>query len=261
MSKNLYLSAESLFLTSLLLTKLDLQFFADDPAPKSPEGGAEPNPDGQPPAKDNLDASDDQQKQQEEPSKTFTQAELDDIVAKRLERERKKFADYDDLKTKATEYEQKQEEQRLAALTETERAQELAKQHEEKIAELQKQLSEKDERANKRLIKAEFIKFAEKAGIVDVEAALVLSDLSTVQVDEHDNVDGVEALVKSLVESKPYLVSKQQKPIGQPSNPGAEKYHDKPADQRLAEAYEKARRTGNTKDRVAYARLKRELGK
>lgn len=39
-----------------------------------------------------------------EPAKTFTQAELDAIVADRLARDRKKFADYDDLKKKAADY-------------------------------------------------------------------------------------------------------------------------------------------------------------
>lgn len=36
-------------------------------------------------------------------TKTFTQAEVDDLVTKRLARESKKFADYSDLKTKASE--------------------------------------------------------------------------------------------------------------------------------------------------------------
>jgi hypothetical protein len=36
-------------------------------------------------------------------TKTFTQAEVDDLVTKRLARETKKFADYSDLKTKASE--------------------------------------------------------------------------------------------------------------------------------------------------------------
>lgn len=37
------------------------------------------------------------------PDQTFTQAELDRIVSERLQRERAKFADYDDLKAKAAE--------------------------------------------------------------------------------------------------------------------------------------------------------------
>jgi len=36
--------------------------------------------------------------------KTFTQGELDRIVGERVGRERQKYADYDDLKTKASEY-------------------------------------------------------------------------------------------------------------------------------------------------------------
>lgn len=38
--------------------------------------------------------------------KTFTQAELDAKIADRLSRERKKFADYDEVKAKAAEFEQ-----------------------------------------------------------------------------------------------------------------------------------------------------------
>lgn len=41
--------------------------------------------------------------------KTFTQAELDAIVGERLKRERSKFADYDELKGKAAQYDAAQE--------------------------------------------------------------------------------------------------------------------------------------------------------
>jgi hypothetical protein len=37
----------------------------------------------------------------EEPAQSFTQADVDRIVRERVKREREKFADYDDLKTKA----------------------------------------------------------------------------------------------------------------------------------------------------------------
>lgn len=43
-----------------------------------------------------------------EPAKTFTQAEVDAIIGDRLKREREKFADYSDLKTKAEEYDKQQ---------------------------------------------------------------------------------------------------------------------------------------------------------
>lgn len=41
--------------------------------------------------------------------KTFTQAEVDAIVGERLGREKAKFADYEDLKNKAAEYDRQQE--------------------------------------------------------------------------------------------------------------------------------------------------------
>lgn len=44
--------------------------------------------------------------------KTFTQADIDRIVADRLSRERGKFADYDDLKAKATKFDEFQESQK-----------------------------------------------------------------------------------------------------------------------------------------------------
>lgn len=41
---------------------------------------------------------------QDKDTRTFTQKEVDDIVLKRLNKERAKYADYDELKAKATEY-------------------------------------------------------------------------------------------------------------------------------------------------------------
>ena len=41
-----------------------------------------------------------------EPARTFTQAEMDAIIGDRLKRERAKYADYDELKTKATAYDE-----------------------------------------------------------------------------------------------------------------------------------------------------------
>lgn len=42
-------------------------------------------------------------------NKTFTQAEVDSIVGERLARERQKYPDYEELKTKAAEYDKAQE--------------------------------------------------------------------------------------------------------------------------------------------------------
>ncbi len=49
-----------------------------------------------------------------EPDQTFTQADVDRIVRERVKREREKYADYDDLKAKASE--KATAEERIAAL-------------------------------------------------------------------------------------------------------------------------------------------------
>ena len=60
-----------------------------------------------------------------------TQADLDKIIADRLSRERAKFSDYDDLKTKAAEYDKAVEESKTEAQKQAERLAEL----ESKVAE------------------------------------------------------------------------------------------------------------------------------
>lgn len=84
---------------------------ADDDAPSEGGTGQDTQPDeqGQPTErptsrKETQQAKDKPAESGSEPGKTFTQAELDQVVADRLARERRKFGDYDDLKKKATEY-------------------------------------------------------------------------------------------------------------------------------------------------------------
>lgn len=196
--------------------------------------------------------------------KTFTQAELDEIVAKRIERERKKtekFADYDDLKAKASEYEAKLEEQRLAELSATERAEELAKKYEVEKQELSDLLeSERKARSTER-IRNEFIKVASSAGIEYVDDAIALSDLSAVTIDDTGAIVGVGEIVNALVENKPFLMAqkKPQQAIGQATNNTTAR-PDKTAEQLLSEAADKVRKTGRPEDRVAYAKLKKQLG-
>lgn len=75
-----------------------------------------------------------------EPEKTLTQEQVNKIVEERLARERQKYADYDDLKTKAAEYDKleeskKSEEQKL--LERIEAAEKRAEQAEKSVAEAQ----------------------------------------------------------------------------------------------------------------------------
>lgn len=57
-----------------------------------------------------------------EPEKTFTQADIDRIVSERLDRERGKYADYDELKAKAAKFDEAEE----ASKTELQKATEKA---------------------------------------------------------------------------------------------------------------------------------------
>lgn len=161
----------------------------------------------------------------QDPPKTFTQEELDRIVADRIARERKKtekFADYDDIKTKLAELEKAEEERQKAEMSAVERLEaekaEALKAAEEAKAERDKALSA----ANQRLIKAEFKTLARELSVRPdaLEDAYILANLADVNVDDGGNVVGVKAAVEALIESKPYLVEKaaaQPKTIGEPS--------------------------------------------
>lgn len=66
---------------------------------------------------------------EQQTERTFTQAEMNAIISDRLSRERSKYADYDDLKAKAQQFDAAQE----AGKTELQKAN-------EKVAKLQEQL-------------------------------------------------------------------------------------------------------------------------
>lgn len=159
----------------------------------------------------------------EAPAKTFTQDELDKIVADRIAREKKKldkFADYDDVKTKASEYEKLLEEKRLAELSEKERLEEIAKKHEEEKASYAQELETLRESIKAEKIRNAFNQIATGSQIEYLDDAFHLADLSAVTVEE-GKVVGMEEAIKALVDNKPFLVAKKQpKSIGEPTNSG-----------------------------------------
>lgn len=191
---------------------------------------------------------------------TMTQDELDALIGKEKGRVKSKFADYNDLKAKATEYEKQLEEKRLSELGEQERLQEIARKHEEEKQSLAQQLADLQTRVQQERITNEFIKVATGHNVAYIDDALKLADLSAISIGEDGQVDGIEDVIKTLVESKPFLVAKAApKPVGQPSN-GAPESTDKTKEQLLEEAAIKYKRTGKTEDMAAYSKLKRELG-
>ena len=203
----------------------------------------------------------------EEPAKTFTQDEVNKLLADRIARERKKydkFSDYDDLKTKASEYEKAIEEKRLAELSAQERAEEIAKKFEAERNEYAKQLEDLKSQAQREKIVNAFIKAAPGVNIPAdrIDAALKLADLSAVSIGEDGAANGLEDVMAALVTNYSFLaeVKKPQKPIGEASN-SPKDVADKTSEQLLRDAAEKAKRTGTIEDKIAYAALKAQLSK
>lgn len=132
------------------------------------------------------------------PPRSFTQEEVDRIVADRLRRVKvEPPADYDELKAKAA----KLAEIEAASQSELERAQAAAAAAEAKAAEAQ-------QRARSALLRASVTATAVQAGAVDADAVLALIDQSQLTVEDDGTVSGVSDAVKALLDAKPYLVGK-----------------------------------------------------
>lgn len=120
--------------------------------------------------------------------KLFTQDEMNAVISRRLDRERKLW-------------EQKvEDEKKKAAMTESERLKTEKEEAEKKAAAA-------TEKANQRLIRSEVIAQATKLDIIDPDAAFLLVDKTDIIVDEdNDSVKGVKEALTLLIKSKPYLV-------------------------------------------------------
>ncbi|OMD07790.1 phage scaffolding protein [Paenibacillus odorifer] len=163
-----------------------------------------------------------------ETDKTFTQADIDRIVADRLARDRKGREDYDDIKTKLTALEQADADRAKAEMSATERL-------ETEKADALKRAQEAEERnasvlteANKRLITAEFKTTARDANIPTdrLAAALKLADIGVVTVDDDGNVSGLADVITTLLAEHPYLANTEggkSRQIGADTNGGSRK--------------------------------------
>lgn len=126
---------------------------------------------------------------------TFTQEQVDAMVKERVKREKAKYADYDDLKAKAS----KVDEYENASKSELEKAQ-------EKAEALKRDNQALANSVNDKLKKAEVRIQAAQLGFTNPEDAYHLADLSAVDVDADGNVKGVDEALKELVKTKPYLL-------------------------------------------------------
>lgn len=179
---------------------MNLQLFAEgEPGPTPQDSPAEPTP---------------------EPEKTFTQAELDDIVAKRLERERKKYGDYEDLKSKLTELQAAEDERKRGEMTEIERYKTDLEKAQSSYRALESELTSMRESVKQERIRNAFITAAQAANIAYIDDAWALADRSGINVGDDGNIAGVDAVIASLVETKPFLVAQnptKPKTIGDPT--------------------------------------------
>lgn len=123
--------------------------------------------------------------------KTFTQAEVDEIAGKRAQRERAKFADYDELKAKAGKADELQKQ------LETDNEKAIREAREEAAAEERKKFAPQ-------AVRAEF-RAAAKGVLTDAQRDAFLEDADLVKyLNDKGEVDitKVEAKVKALAPEK-----------------------------------------------------------
>ena len=135
--------------------------------------------------------------------KTFTQAELEAIIADRLKREREKYKDYSDLKKAAEEYQKLKE----AQMTEQEKLQ-------AKLAEYERQLQQKEQEATEARLKAMKVQALEKAGLPTAWADRIFG------TDDKEIEDDIKELQK--------LLGMSPTKVGSGTNPAAAKSNVNP---------------------------------
>lgn len=141
--------------------------------------------------------------------KVFTQAELDSIIAGRLQQERQKYADYDDLKVKAQAAED-------AKKSESEKAA-------ERLSALERQNQNLDSQWKRTALENAAIKEASKLNL-DLKAAV---DLAVVRMERQGNltinadgtVEGLAEVVKAIAAESPGLILRPTLPTVAANNP------------------------------------------
>lgn len=125
----------------------------------------------------------------------LTQEQFDAIIADRLERERKKYGDYEVLKSRAAKLQELEDAQKSDAQKQAERIQAL----EAQAAQALTARREAD-------LKSVLVSAASKAGFLDPMDAYAMLDKSAITIGDDGTVSGVEDAIKALVEAKPYLL-------------------------------------------------------
>ncbi|MDM5188606.1 scaffolding protein [Bacillus sp. DX4.1] len=138
-------------------------------------------------------------------TKILTQEQVDEVVAKRLERERKKYEDYDDIKAKLVEFQKAEEERKKQEMSEVERLQAEKEEEAKKALEASELAQKAHEQANTRILNTEIKSVARALNANDPNDVLALLDKSDIKIDEEGSVQGVESAVEALKASKPWM--------------------------------------------------------
>jgi hypothetical protein len=142
---------------------------------------------------------------------TFAQADVDRIVRERLARQKAQFADYDDLKTAATEL----AELKAASQSDLEKAQ-------NRVAELEAKATAAEERAQRTLVDSA-LAAAASSKLADPTDAAAFIDRASITFDEAGAPNNVAELVDALVTAKPHLAAGPRRvpPVDQGAQGGA----------------------------------------
>jgi hypothetical protein len=120
------------------------------------------------------------------------------MVQTRIKRVESKYADYKDLKTKASKFDE------LDAASKSE----LEKEREARTA-ADARAQAAEERAKSVALRSAVISEATKQGAVDPDAVLKLIDTGELEMDDNGNISGLSGAVTALLEAKKYLKGKQ----------------------------------------------------
>lgn len=152
------------------------------------------------------------------PVKTFTQEQLDTILADRLSRERAKYLDYDELKKKT-------QEQDDAKKSEIEKLTERASKAEAKAKEVAEQTTA-------RLVQSEARALAAELGFMKPQQAVKLADLSKA-IGEDGEIDSkaVRTSLEALAKESPELLGKITPKVAATNPPKADPPSGKETDE------------------------------